>query len=54
MSVGYLPIPRRCTDCGAPDLTVMVGTACGAELCGRCWEETTRVSTSRQPATPGA
>jgi recombinational DNA repair protein (RecF pathway) len=47
-----LAIPRRCSDCGEVDLSVMVQTASGAMLCGRCWAETTRVPQVRQPATP--
>jgi recombinational DNA repair protein (RecF pathway) len=48
----YVPLPRRCTDCGAVDQIVMIETACGDALCGRCWSDTTQPSDVRQPATP--
>jgi hypothetical protein len=48
----YVPLPRRCLDCGAVDQIVVIETACGDRLCARCWIETTRDSSAHRPATP--
>jgi hypothetical protein len=47
----YLPLPRRCTDCGTNDLTALIETS-GSQICRGCLRETTQVPKVRQPATP--
>jgi len=51
MIVEHVPLPRRCSDCGALNLTVMRDTGAEALVCRRCWDETTRIPQVRQPAT---
>jgi NMD protein affecting ribosome stability and mRNA decay len=50
--IGYTPMPRRCTDCGLENPTVLLVIPSGAELCGRCWAETTTTASATQPKTP--
>lgn len=47
-----VPLPRRCTGCGAVDVTVLVDTTFGDRLCSACWIETTHDNGAHQPPTP--
>jgi hypothetical protein len=47
MMIGYMPLPRRCTDCGEPDPTLLIGG-----VCRKCFGETTRIPVVKQPPTP--
>jgi len=48
-AAAYVPAPRRCSDCGAVDQTVMVATDTGDTLCSACWSETTAAPDSATP-----